>query len=447
MGHRRIAAAAIAGRNVVPAIVDDTMDEAEQLQVMLVENLQRVDLTISEEGDGYQGLLDLGLAKADIVRRTGRAKNTVDARLKIAALPEAVRRHVDHHQLTIEEAIAFGEWKDTHPDVWEENLKKLTNPHVMVDVVMGEARRSVAEIERLTAKVTEWQELGHKLVVSTEQVDADGRTRVSALGLSREDHAHCPGAEVRISNVSYHLGDVAGWGTFVCTDAEKYHPEEWAAKDAPAAEWVETDEEREAREARAQIEAEFASAVEARGAWLVAAFMVDEDSHLPIREGFLNAIGEQCLRGDVTCRLPLDEERTRIAPAGPLERLLLGAAYTWSVTVPNNSWMLAQRVRGITEGWSEQPGTAALEYLTLIERLGYPLSDTDQRIKDELSAAVAKAAEAAEAKAAAVDDNADVDDVEADEDPEFDDVPDDDADDREISTIDAAADAETADES
>jgi len=261
MGHRRIAAAAIAGRTTVPIIVDDTMDISEQLQVMLVENLQRVDLTISEEGAGYQGLLDLGVVKAEIVRRTGRAKNTVDARLRIAALPEPVRRHVDHHQLTIEEAILFGEWKDKHPDVWEENLRKLENPHVMVDIVFGQAKGKVAQLEAKDKATADLAAAGYKLVVDHKMISYSDPRSIGPYGISVMDHAHCPGAEIHITGTSPDwFINTTRWGQHLCADVEKHHPAEFAARNTPK---IETDDEREWREKR---EREIAESQAARAA-------------------------------------------------------------------------------------------------------------------------------------------------------------------------------------
>lgn len=61
IGHRRLEAAKLAGLERVPAVVAE-LDEREQRELMLVENSQRTDLTVVEEADGYQGLLDLGRA-------------------------------------------------------------------------------------------------------------------------------------------------------------------------------------------------------------------------------------------------------------------------------------------------------------------------------------------------------------------------------------------------
>ena len=53
IGHRRLAAAKLAGLAYVPAVIDPTLGEAEQLELMLVENLQRQDLSPIEEAKGY----------------------------------------------------------------------------------------------------------------------------------------------------------------------------------------------------------------------------------------------------------------------------------------------------------------------------------------------------------------------------------------------------------
>ncbi len=394
MGHRRIAAAAVAGRTTVPVIVD-SMDEVEQLEVMLVENLQRTDLTISEEGDGYQGLLDLGVPKATIVRRTGRAKNTVETRLRVAGLPDPVRRHVDHHQLTIEDALVFADWKDAYPDVWEDQLEKLSNPHVMVDVVFGEAKRVVTERQALVKARTDLEAAGYKLTTGGRMIGHDDPRIIRRYGITGTEHAHCPGAEIHITGTSEGwLTNALHWGTHLCADPEKYHPEEFNRPDQPRVAREETAEERKEREAEEMLEAEINAATDSRRAWLAAVFMDDAAAHLPIRAELLAAIGERCLHVNVTFALPEDDNGARIAPQKPVDRLIFGAAHAWSCHVPDSQWELSRVVRGFLEGWSSSDAVDALAYITLIEGLGYPLTDADQRIKTDLAEAVAEVAAA-----------------------------------------------------
>ena len=104
-GHRRLAAAKVAGLATVPCLVRaDLVNEADQVSAMLVENLQRTDLTVMEEAAAYEQLELLGVKPAAIAKATGRNKATVASRLKLMGLPEKARAQVDTGQLTLGDA-------------------------------------------------------------------------------------------------------------------------------------------------------------------------------------------------------------------------------------------------------------------------------------------------------------------------------------------------------
>ena len=73
IGHRRLAAAKQAGLTEVPCAVVD-MDYKTQLSTMLLENMQRSDLTVYEQAQGMQMMFDLGVPVAEIVEKTGFAE-------------------------------------------------------------------------------------------------------------------------------------------------------------------------------------------------------------------------------------------------------------------------------------------------------------------------------------------------------------------------------------
>ena len=85
IGNRRLTAARMAGLETVPCIVSD-MDEKEQTSVMLLENIQRSDLTVYEQAQGFQMMLDLGETEDTIAEKTGFSKKTIRHRLNIAKL-------------------------------------------------------------------------------------------------------------------------------------------------------------------------------------------------------------------------------------------------------------------------------------------------------------------------------------------------------------------------
>ncbi|MBE6671614.1 MAG: ParB/RepB/Spo0J family partition protein, partial [Ruminococcaceae bacterium] len=85
IGHRRTAAAKAAGLSSAPCIIAD-MTPAEQVQTMLLENMQRSDLTVYEQAQGFQMMMDLGDTVDGIAEKTGFSKKTVRRRLKMAEL-------------------------------------------------------------------------------------------------------------------------------------------------------------------------------------------------------------------------------------------------------------------------------------------------------------------------------------------------------------------------
>ena len=85
-GHRRLRAAEAVGLAQAPIVVRE-MDDVEALQAMLVENLQRVDLTPIEEARGYLRLTDTGMTVKDLAGKIGRSQKHVSSRLKLLSAP------------------------------------------------------------------------------------------------------------------------------------------------------------------------------------------------------------------------------------------------------------------------------------------------------------------------------------------------------------------------
>ncbi|MBR1561607.1 MAG: ParB/RepB/Spo0J family partition protein [Ruminococcus sp.] len=85
IGYRRLAAAKLAGLETVPCNVAE-MTEQEQVSTMLLENMQRNDLTVYEQAQGFQMMLDLGETEQSIAEKTGFSKATVRHRVKLLEL-------------------------------------------------------------------------------------------------------------------------------------------------------------------------------------------------------------------------------------------------------------------------------------------------------------------------------------------------------------------------
>lgn len=105
IGHRRLAAAKEANLKKVPCAVVE-MAPQKQIETMILENMQRADLTIYEQVKGFQQLLDLGDSIEGIARKTGFSEKTVRRRTEIGRLdPDKLERIMKGRgkQLTLED--------------------------------------------------------------------------------------------------------------------------------------------------------------------------------------------------------------------------------------------------------------------------------------------------------------------------------------------------------
>ena len=115
-GHRRLAACKQAGTGAVPCFVLD-LDPLQQLEAMVTENCQREQLTVLEEADAIQGMLDLGATTASVAHRLGRSGDYVRDRAKAASIDNEVRAsRDDFSQLTIGQLVAIARY-DGRPDL------------------------------------------------------------------------------------------------------------------------------------------------------------------------------------------------------------------------------------------------------------------------------------------------------------------------------------------
>jgi len=91
-GERRYHAARAAGLREVPCI-EKTADDAETLEIGLIENIQRKDLTAFEEADGLHRLAtQFEYTHEDVARKIGRARSSVTETLSLLNIPDGLRK-------------------------------------------------------------------------------------------------------------------------------------------------------------------------------------------------------------------------------------------------------------------------------------------------------------------------------------------------------------------
>jgi ParB family chromosome partitioning protein len=100
-GERRWRAAQIAGEATIPALVDDALDEAGALELALIENVVREDLSPIEQARTFSVLLDdLRMTSTVLGKRIGRSREDIANTMRLLALPDEVVEMIDSRALS-----------------------------------------------------------------------------------------------------------------------------------------------------------------------------------------------------------------------------------------------------------------------------------------------------------------------------------------------------------
>ncbi|HMQ10367.1 MAG TPA: ParB/RepB/Spo0J family partition protein [Oligoflexia bacterium] len=106
-GERRFRASKMAGLSTIPAVIKNMNDQT-QLEIAIVENLQRQDLTPIEEAKGYERLSqEFNLSQAQIAEKVGKDRSTVSNLLRLLKLSPMVQAYVDEGKVSMGHARAL----------------------------------------------------------------------------------------------------------------------------------------------------------------------------------------------------------------------------------------------------------------------------------------------------------------------------------------------------
>lgn len=99
-GERRWRAAKLAQLKEVPAVIIEA-DDQKVMEIGLIENLQREDLSGMEEAEGFRSLMDdFGMTQEEVAKRMGKSRPAIANTLRLLALPKEVREFVEAGQIT-----------------------------------------------------------------------------------------------------------------------------------------------------------------------------------------------------------------------------------------------------------------------------------------------------------------------------------------------------------
>ena len=141
-GERRFRASKLAGKETIPAIIRE-FDEEAMMQIAVLENLQREDLTPLEEAEAYEMLMkNLQLTQAQVAERLGKSRPYIANYLRLLTLPKLVKEMVQDERLSMGQARTLLGLKDKN------QILKLANRCVKESL-------TVRQLEQLVSAMNE----------------------------------------------------------------------------------------------------------------------------------------------------------------------------------------------------------------------------------------------------------------------------------------------------
>jgi ParB/RepB/Spo0J family partition protein len=409
-GHRRVVRARAAGLVEVPALVLSERTDLDALRILLMENVHRQDLTLSEEAGLVQGLLDLGVELSALAGEVHRSQGWVRSRRSVARLPREVQARVDVGEVTLEQVAQIDKYADD-PKVYARLADALGTYNLTWRIQEVEtARKNVATMDKIRTALAK---LGVDVVkAGSREVRTTGsnptHTEVGAIGPSAHIYVGRPLLAKDLKALAAEHDDVvaiehAGSGPYFAlavpvgsiVDPEEDPAEAAARVEAEAAAQVARDEhavyEEAARIAR-DLRVGFIGSV-LRGDRRLTAEHIAELASLVVQDASNNHGWGDGLN-DFRCWLELTGSLAADAPLSEVERVYAGLPAGAPLVL-----YLAEKVEGVrpdadmlprrfnAESWRDGldpqddggfSWRAPVAWYDLLGRLGYRASDAER---------------------------------------------------------------------
>ncbi|NPD71686.1 ParB/RepB/Spo0J family partition protein [Oceanispirochaeta sp. M1] len=142
-GERRFRASQLAGKMEIPAIIRDFTNE-EKLEIALIENIQREDLTPIEEARAYKHIMvSLDLSQQEIAQKVGKKRSTIANSLRLLNLPSDIQESLNQGFITAGHARAIlavinpADQKILHSRIKDEGLSVRVTESMVEDLNQG----------------------------------------------------------------------------------------------------------------------------------------------------------------------------------------------------------------------------------------------------------------------------------------------------------------------
>lgn len=199
-GERRFRAAQAAGLLEIPALLHE-VTELEAREMALIENLQRADLDLIEEAEGYRDLMrEAGLTQEEVSRRVGKARATVANALRLLELSDSIKQALSDGVLTAGHAkVLLGAAPDVRnllaARVQAQGLSVRALEKLIAGLAAGKSgskqknkgqnqagatdEKSTRQLKFLADRMQ--QELGTKVMLSPSRLGANGKREMGRI--------------------------------------------------------------------------------------------------------------------------------------------------------------------------------------------------------------------------------------------------------------------------
>ena len=111
-GERRVKASEMAGLTEIPAIIRD-FNDTQMMEIALLENLQRENLTAIEEANAYKKLIEtLSLTQEELAKRLGKSRSHITNMIGLLTLPNSIQEDINSKKITMGHARVLSKLED-----------------------------------------------------------------------------------------------------------------------------------------------------------------------------------------------------------------------------------------------------------------------------------------------------------------------------------------------
>ena len=180
-GERRVRASGLAGLTTIPAIIRDFTDD-EMMQIALLENLQRENLTSIEEAKAYKSIIEsLRLTQDELAKKLGKSRSHITNMLGLLRLPLSVQDMVLYGKISMGHARVLSKL-ESHDQI-EELAKKVVNDNLSVreleELASGERFEKALPVKKKAVKEYKYVEDAMKEKLDTKVSISGNKIKIS----------------------------------------------------------------------------------------------------------------------------------------------------------------------------------------------------------------------------------------------------------------------------